>query len=216
MQWSDHLEKFGYVQINNFLPKEQATQLRRNIINVGTYKTWTLLTTPYGPCENIRDKIHTRVIDKIRHAQARQAYKRRQFAFSFYRSANKFKEKEFNQLRQRFTDHVLTKIAPSLAVDGKLNDVFVASFRKGQFLNYHSDGSAGKYAFVYQLSCGWKELYGGHLELYPKQIKFYKKNFLPKFNAIILLKLSHPMFHSVRLLNNPKEKHRITISGWLE
>jgi len=216
MLWFEHLDKFGYVQINDFLPQKQATTLRHKIINVGTYKTWTLLTTPYGPCENIKDKIHTRVIDKKRHHQAKRAYKRRQFSFSFYRSANKFKENGFNRLRQQFTDDILTKIAPSLTVNGKLNDVFVASFKKGQFLNYHSDGSAGKYAFVYQLSCGWKEKYGGHLELYPKQLKFYKKQFLPKFNSLILLKLSHPMYHSVRLLNNPADKHRITLSGWLE
>jgi hypothetical protein len=24
------------------------------------------------------------------------------------------------------------------------------------------------------------------------------------------------MYHSVRLLNNPADKHRITLSGWLE
>jgi hypothetical protein len=43
MLWFEHLEKFGYVQINDFLPQKQATRLRRKIINVGAYKTWTLL-----------------------------------------------------------------------------------------------------------------------------------------------------------------------------
>ena len=78
------------------------------------------------------------------------------------------------------------------------------------------DGDAGKYAFIYQLSTGWQAKFGGQLELYPKKIKFYKCVIIPTFNSLTILKLSHPMPHSVRLLNNPAYKHRITISGWVE
>jgi len=101
-------------------------------------------------------------------------------------------------------------------IKGELQDTFFASFKKGQFISYHTDGGAGKYAFIYQLSTGWQKRFGGQLELYPKKIKFYKRVISPKFNTLTILKLSHPMPHSVRVLNNPVYKHRITISGWVE
>lgn len=217
MLWYEALEDKGYVQLDNFLAQKTANELRHNIIKASHFKTWDLLTTPYRPLARIKDEICSNAIDKGRHKQAHRAFKRRQFSFSFYRSNNKHAAQHRSEnIHQQLTQAVIAKVAKPLSLEGTIRDTFFASFIKGQFINYHSDGPAGKYAFVYQLSKGWQAKYGGQLELYPKKIKFYKKILEPEFNSLTLLKLSHPMYHSVRMLNNPKHKHRITISGWLE
>jgi Rps23 Pro-64 3,4-dihydroxylase Tpa1-like proline 4-hydroxylase len=217
MQWIEKLEKNGFVQLFNFLPEKQATGYRKKILSASHHKTWRLLTTPYRPCANIKDYINSSVIDNTRHKQAMAAKLRKQYSFSFYRSNNTHaKLHGASKIHQSFSRQVISKVCRPLELSGDLFDTFFASFIKGQFIEYHSDGKAGKYAFIYQLSSGWQQKYGGQLELYPRQSKFYKKILEPKFNSLALLKLDHPMYHSVRLLNNPKHKHRITISGWLE
>ena len=217
MQWIEKLEKNGFVQLYNFLPEHQAKNYRREVLSATHHKTWRLLTTPYRPCTRVKDNINKKIIDKTRHGQATAAKQRRKFAFSFYRSNNAHaKFHGAGDIHQSFSRYVIDKVSKPLTLSGELRDTFFASFVKGQFIEYHSDGKAGKYAFIYQLSSGWQQKYGGQLELYPQRIKFYKKVLEPKFNSLVLLKLDHPMYHSVRLLNNPKHKHRITISGWLE
>lgn len=217
MPWYEQLAENGYVQLDNFLSLSTANQLRQKILKASHFKAWDLLTTPYRPLTRIKDDICASVIDQARHKQAQNAKKRGQFSFSFYRSNNKHaKQHGSANIHQQLTDSVIDKVSEPLGLNGTVRDAFFAAFIKGQFINYHSDGPAGKYAFVYQLSQGWQPKFGGQLELYPKQIKFYKKIIEPKFNSLTLLKLSHPMYHSVRMLNNPKHKHRITISGWLE
>ena len=217
MQWIEVLEKKGYTQIDNFLPQQQAEQLRKKIITVNHFKKWNLLTTPYRPLMHVKDKISTSIIDKQRHRQATKAFKRRKFSFSFYRSSNKHaKQHGQASLHQYVGQKVLTLLKHHSLIKGELQDSFFAAYKKGQFISYHTDGSAGKYAFIYQLSTGWQHKYGGQLELYPQRIKFFKRTIAPKFNSLTLLKLSHPMPHSVKLLNNPAHKHRITISGWVE
>jgi Rps23 Pro-64 3,4-dihydroxylase Tpa1-like proline 4-hydroxylase len=217
MQWIKRLEKQGFVQIDNFLPSHEARQLSQKIISNNHFKKWNLLTTPYRPLMAIKDNISTKVIDKYRHAQADKAFKRRQFSFSFYRSSNKHaKQHQQAQLHQGVGEKVSNLLSENSLAKGELQDSFFAAYKKGQFISYHTDGSAGKYAFIYQLSTGGQQKFGGQLELYPKRIKFFKRVLMPKFNRLTILKLSHPMPHSVRLLNNPTYKHRITISGWVE
>ncbi|SEK36409.1 2OG-Fe(II) oxygenase superfamily protein [Colwellia chukchiensis] len=217
MQWFEKLENNGFVQIAAFLPYQQARQLRTKIAQRGHFKQWNLLTTPYQPLSRIKDRISTKVIDNRRHVQAAQALQRQQFSFSFYRSSNKH-AKQHGQaaLHQDLGSKVVALLKAQGLVTGQLQDSFFASFKKGQFISYHSDGNAGKYAFIYQLSSGWQYQFGGQLELYPKKLKFFKHVLAPTFNTLTLLKLSHPMPHSVRVLNNPAHKHRITISGWVE
>jgi Rps23 Pro-64 3,4-dihydroxylase Tpa1-like proline 4-hydroxylase len=217
MQCIETLDDNGYVQLDHFLPLQQAQQLRKKIIKTNHIKKWNLLTTPYRPLMNIKDNISTNIIDKQRHIQAFQAFKRGKFSFSFYRSSNKH-AKQHGQagLHQGVGQKVLTLFKQHSLIEGELQDSFFAAYKKGQFISYHTDGSAGKYAFIYQLTTGWQQKFGGQLELYPKKIKFYKKVLPPTFNTLTILKLSHPMPHSVRLLNNPAHKHRITISGWVE
>ena len=215
--WLEYLNKNGYVQFNDFLPETHANQLRNDILKVSHYKAWKLLTTPYHPLSRIKDSISSTVLDKNRHIQATNAFHRKQFSFSFYRSSNRFSKRHNNSsIHESLGKLVIKMISKPLKLDGSLRDTFFASFVKGQFIDSHTDGSAGKYAFIYQLSKGWQPKFGGQLELYPKKIKFYKKVLQPTFNSLAILKLDHPMPHSVRMLNNPKHKHRITISGWLE
>ena len=217
MQWIELLEKNGFCQIENFLPRKQAEQLRSKIITANHIKKWNLLTTPYQPLMKVKDRISTTVIDKQRHIQATKAFKRGKFSFSFYRSSNKHaKQHGQAELHQTLGQKVLHLLKDKALIEGELQDSFFADYRKGQFISYHCDGGAGKYAFIYQLSTGWQQKYGGQLELYPKKIKFYKRVLTPRFNSLTILKLAHPMPHSVRLLNNPAHKHRITISGWVE
>jgi Rps23 Pro-64 3,4-dihydroxylase Tpa1-like proline 4-hydroxylase len=217
MQWVEALKEKGFSQIENFLPRQQAEQLRKQIIKANHIKKWNLLTTPYRPLMNVKDRISTIVIDKQRHIQATKAFKRGKFSFSFYRSSNKHaKQHGQAELHKAVGQKVLHLLQDKALIKGELQDSFFADYRKGQFISYHSDGGAGKYAFIYQLSTGWQQKYGGQLELYPKKIKFYKRVLTPRFNCLTILKLAHPMPHSVRLLNNPAHKHRITISGWVE
>ena len=217
MDWVESLEKKGFSQIENFLPRQQAGQLRRKIITANHIKKWNLLATPYRPLMKVKDRISTPVIDKQRHIQAIKAFKRGKFSFSFYRSSNKHaKQHGQAELHKTVGQKVLYLLKSKGLIKGELQDSFFADYRKGQFISYHTDGKAGKYAFIYQLSTGWQQKYGGQLELYPKKVKFYKHVLSPKFNSLTILKLAHPMPHSVRLLNNPAHKHRITISGWVE
>ncbi len=217
MQWFEKLDKNGFVQINDFLSHNDALQLKNKIIKNSHFKKWNLLTTPYRPLTNIKDRISSNVIDEQRHTQAIRAVKRRQFSFSFYRSSNKHARQHAQALlHQNIGNKVQALLKEHSLVEGQLRDTFFALFKKEQFISYHTDGSAGKYAFIYQLSQGWQKKYGGQLELYPRKIKFFKKQIEPKFNSLVLLKLSHPMPHSVKTLHNPAHKHRITISGWVE
>jgi len=217
IMWKQQLLKKGYVQINNFLPEQEANQLRNSILTASHSKAWSLLTTPYHPLAGIKDTISSSIIDKARHKQALNAFKRRQFSFSFYRSSNQHaKQHGYAEIHKTLANKVNEVVSKPLGLSGELRDTFFASFVKGQFIDYHTDGSAGKYAFIYQLTKGWQAKFGGQLELYPKQIRFYKRVLQPKFNSLAILKLDHPMPHSVRMLNNPAHKHRITISGWLE
>lgn len=217
MYWKEQLDKQGFVQFKKFLPNELANQLRKQIITNSHFKAWGLLTTPYQPLTRIKDKITSGQLDKCRHKQATLAFKRGEFSFSFYRSNNTHnKQHQSDNIHKFFANKVVEHVCEPLGLSGELRDTFLASYIKNQFLTYHTDGSAGQYAFIYQLSKGWQNKYGGQLEIYPRKIKFYKKCFEPTFNCLTLLKLAHPMPHSVRLLNNPPHKHRITISGWLE
>jgi Rps23 Pro-64 3,4-dihydroxylase Tpa1-like proline 4-hydroxylase len=217
MSWYEHLESNGFVQIDNFLPLDEANNLRKQIVVGSHFKTWNILTTPYRPLANIKDQISTDVIDRCRHQQALKARKRKQFSFSFYRSSNKHQQQHKQaDIHQRFGQKVAKLLAKSTQAKGQLVDTFFAAFRRDQFIAYHTDGSAGKYAFIYQLSKGWQPKFGGQLVLYPNQIKFFKKTIEPKFNSLMILKLAYPMPHSVNQLTNPEHKHRITISGWVE
>ncbi|MFT5760464.1 MAG: SM-20-related protein [Alteromonadaceae bacterium] len=217
MQWIEKLEKNGFVQFLDFLSEQQARSYRKKLLSANHHKTWCLLTTPYRPCTRIKDNINKNSIDKYRYKQAVAARKRHQFSFSFYRSNNAHDNCHgAADIHQSFSREVVDRVSLPLGLSGDLRDTFFASFVKGQFIEYHSDGKAGKYAFVYQLSSGWQKKYGGQLTLYPRKIKFYRKIIEPRFNSLTLLKLDHPMYHSVQLLNNPKHKHRITLSGWLE
>ena len=152
------LNKQGYTVINDFLPFEQALRLRRKILNQNHHRAWCLLTTPYRPMQSIRDNIDKPVIDKLRHKIALKADRRKKFAFSFYRSVNKHESSHQNKsITQAFTSQLLRETEGKLDISGEITDAFFASFVKQQFIGYHSDGSAGKYAFIYQLSKGWKK-----------------------------------------------------------
>ena len=217
MTWTDTLEKNGFVIFEQFLPANEARQLRSEIIQRQHIKKWGLLSAPSQPFSRIKNNISTQVIDNTKHAQAIKALKRNRFSSSFYRSSNKHQQQHRQSaLHQNLGNKVVELFKGEGLIKGELQDTFFASFKKGQFISYHTDGGAGKYAFIYQLSTGWQKRFGGQLELYPKKIKFYKRVISPKFNTLTILKLSHPMPHSVRVLNNPVYKHRITISGWVE
>ncbi len=215
--WLELLDKQGYVQVKDFLPKQQANVLRQSILKANHFKMWRLLTTPYYPLTRVKDRLSSPRTIKARLQQADKAARAGQFAFSFYRSSNKHaKRHNVAHIHQSFVKFLNDALISDSDIHGKVNDSFVAKFQHNQFISYHTDGSAGKYAFIYQLSKGWQKKYGGQLVLYPPKGRFYKTVLEPEFNCLTLLKLSHPMPHSVTRLKNPPHKHRLTISGWLE
>ena len=130
---------------------------------------------------------------RLRQLQAEKAFKQRQFSFSFYRSSNKH-AKQHGQatLHKIVGQRVVELLSEASLIDGELQDSFFAEYKKGQFISYHTDGSAGKYAFIYQLSTGWQHKFGGQLELYPKRIKFFKKSLPPSFNTHDAVKVITP------------------------
>ena len=217
MAWVEQLDEQGFVQLRQYLPVNKANFLRRKIIKASHFKTWRLLTTPYRPLTHIKDRISSPTTIKQRQRQAIRAAKNRQFAFSFYRTSNKHAKRHgAGNIHLELAKTLKEQVALPLGLSGKLRDSFVAKFEQDQFITYHTDGKAGQYAFIYQLTKGWKPTYGGQLVLYPSNSRFYRKILQPEFNCLTILKLNHPMPHSVRKLNNPKHKHRLTISGWLE
>ncbi|QOL24507.1 2OG-Fe(II) oxygenase [Thalassotalea sp. LPB0316] len=218
IKWHEQLSDKGFAVIDNFLPEVSANALRNNILKQRHHRAWCLLTTPYRPLASIKDDINKPYIDKLRHKQAAVAYRRKQFSFSFYRSANKHQKSHDNQkIMAPFLTQLKQRARAELGVSGELTDAFFASFVKGQFISYHTDGKAGQFAFIYQLSKGWQRKNGGQLVLYPKQgSRFYQKIIEPRFNTLVLLKLDHPMPHKVIPLNTKSYQHRITISGWLK
>jgi len=216
-QWQAQLQKHGFVQFKAYLPYQQASQFRAQILKSHHMKAWKLLTTPYRPLMAMKDRISTGVNNKTRCLQAERARKRGQFSFSFYRSTNKHASQHGRQfIHQEVAAQLAKDICPQLGLSGEIRDSFFARFERGQFISYHKDAGAGQYAFIYQLSKGWQYQYGGQLVLYSTRSRFYRKKLAPEFNTLTLLKLDHPMPHSVQMLNNPKHKHRLTISGWLE
>ena len=217
MCWKEQLDKKGYVQLRHFLSREEANKLKKQILSAKRLKTWRLLTTPSQPLTNIKDNINSSIVDQIKHKQAVKAARNKQFAFSFFRTSNKHaKRHKIAVIHQSFANYLKETLTSDLDINGQVNDSFIAKFKPNQFIGYHTDGSAGKYAFIYQLSKGWQKKYGGQLILYPPNGRFYRKVLEPEFNCLTLLKLSHPMPHSVARLQNPPHKHRLTISGWLE
>ncbi|WP_286265792.1 2OG-Fe(II) oxygenase family protein [Thalassotalea atypica] len=217
MNWVEQLQEQGFAQFRQYLPSDTANHLRKQILTAAHFKTWRLLTTPYRPLTHIKDRISSSNVEKCRQQQAIKAERNKQFAFSFYRTSNKHAKRHgAGDIHLNLAKTLKEQVAMPLGLSGEIRDSFVAKFEREQFISYHTDGSAGQYAFIYQLSKGWQPKYGGQLVLYPTKSRFYRKVIQPEFNCLTLLKLNHPMPHSVRMLNNPKHKHRLTISGWLE
>lgn len=215
--WVTQLAEKGYVKLKFFLSHERANEYRQQILHSSHFKAWKLLTTPHRSSTAIQNKFSFNRNERQKHKLAINGLKRRQFSFSFYRSTNKHAYQHSRQfIHQEVAKQLVNDICPVLGLSGEIRDSFFARFEKGQFISYHTDGKAGQYAFIYQLSKGWQRKYGGQLVLYPNRSRFYRKLLEPEFNTLTLLKLNHPMPHSVKMLNNPKHKHRLTISGWLE
>lgn len=214
--WLEKLEKFGYVRMNSFLLYEQACAIRKQILQANHYKMWDLLTTPKRPLAGVKDRFSF-AGNRQNQKQATLALLRHQFSFSFFRTNNKHAHQHGAKEVEHFLlNQLKAQIIPELGLSGEIRDSFSAKFIKDQFISYHTDRNAGQYGFIYQLTKGWQPKYGGQLELYPRKNRFYKTILQPTFNSLTLLKLDHPMPHSVRMLNNPAHKHRLTISGWLE
>lgn len=212
MDWWQTLESKGYLQVNNFLDIQQANRLQRKLMKANHFRTWKLMTAPKPSL----GQFYNRKQVKKSHQLARLWAKRNQFAYSFYRTSNKHADKhQKTALYQNFCQQLQDTVNQPLGLVGNVTDCFAAKFEREQFIGYHADKGMGKYAFIYQLSKGWQPKDGGQLVLYPKQGRFYQKVLLPKFNTLTLLKLDHPMYHSVSYVTAPKQKTRLTISGWL-
>ncbi len=214
MDYFEHLEKHGYLQIPQFLPQHQASAFRKSIIRTRNPQEWRQRIKPYSPLTGSNTFGNKRI--KSRYSKALHAKRDNRFSFSFKRSRYiEAPHSVLSGIALEFRKTLIDKLSSSLPINGLTKGGFIASFNKGDFLTYHNDNVKGKYAFVYNLSQGWQPKFGGQLELFPKKYRFYKKVLTPEFNSLLLLKLDYPMYHQVAMVASPTHQQRITITGWL-
>mgnify|MGYP001111184647 CR=1 FL=1 len=217
LNWQDKLNKQGYVQLDNFLTDKVANRLLKSLKNNSHSNAWRLLSRPNQSLPMINASFKNSGLFRQAQKLAISGHKRRQFAFSFWRSSNRYIEtNKMKPVIEIFKSEILRNVAAVIKDKPSLTDCFAAKLECNQFIDYHTDGPAGEYAFIYQLSKSWQPRYGGQLILYPSKSRFYRKLLVPKFNTLSILKLDHPMPHSVKMLKTPQHKQRYTISGWIK
>ena len=87
----------------------------------------------------------------------------------------------------------ITSIKENLVADKELNGGGLHEIKKGGVLKIHTDFNRHptldldrRVNVLIYLNKNWKEEYGGHLELWDKNMKECKKKILPNFNKIVI------------------------------
>lgn len=199
------------LQVHQFLPKEQAVKLHRQLSLLPVWRHWCLLSTPDRPYTRLKFERNRVFSEKQRLKVAKKAYHRKQFSFNFYRTVD-----QNLHIIKSFLQELSKFLVEHLNIDAIFVDCFAAKFANEQFIARHTDNVRGRYAFIFQLSKAWQVKNGGELMLYPKSHRFYAKRLIPQFNCLTLLKLSKNSWHEVKKVTTTGNKDRITITGWIK
>lgn len=95
-----------------------------------------------------------------------------------------------------------------------MNEIFAAKYDGGDFLTVHHDVGNGDYAFILELTPEWSPTYGGITHFYDTESKEIYRSIHPKFNQLLIVKLSpeRPMDRFMSNVVAPKSRYVFT--GW--
>ncbi len=224
--WTDaaklkaQFEQTGRMQIRNFLKKEIAEGLRRDLQGL----EWRLVLNENGKHLDIHpvqlEQMGLENLKLIKKAAQARAATQFQYLYENYpifdlieaekdvplSIANIFAELNSESFRKRLSD--LT----GLPID--FCDLQATRFRAGHFLTTHDDGVPGKnrqMAFVVNLSQRWRAGWGGCLEFTNTHGDIID-SFLPLFNSLSIFKVPQP--HEVTRVRPAAKSSRISLTGW--
>lgn len=199
----------------NFLPQDVAEEYFKTLELLWKNSSW-LFTTNLAGTKLQNTKIRSNHNKKERLASALSAFERGMFAYAKY-------ELEPNapanfEMHRIFSDpHVLKSISRRLNEDivGLTEGMFVASYIKDNFLNLHSDGSQGNFAFVLSMTKGWNQEDGGILRLFCHGTnRLPCEQLVPSFNTLIIFRVRpEELLHDVTFVTAPT-KIRYSLTGW--
>ena len=153
---------------------------------------------------------------------ARDAHSNGRFAYHFSRTTDEhvancdckecnFREfvltDSFMDVVEKVTDHRCTEV----------DEMFASMYRKGDFLNNHTDGKKGKVGFVLNLTKqDWRPHYGGNLVLLDQEENI-EQVIVPSFNTLVLFDVEGGQGkpHYVSEVTRSYPGKRLAISGWI-
>ena len=114
----------------------------------------------------------------------------------------------------------ITSIKENLVADKELNGGGLHEIKKGGVLKIHTDFNRHptldldrRVNVLIYLNKNWKEEYGGHLELWDKNMKECKKKILPNFNKIVIFSTNDFSNHGhPNPVTCPKDQSRKSIA----
>ena len=145
LNWQDKLNKQGYVQLDNFLTDKVANRLLKSLKNNSHSNAWRLLSRPNQSLPMINASFKNSGLFRQAQKLAISGHKRRQFAFSFWRSSNRYIEtNKMKPVIEIFKSEILRNVAAVIKDKPSLTDCFAAKLECNQFIDYHTDGPAGE------------------------------------------------------------------------
>lgn len=142
-----------------------------------------------------------------------------QFAYHFKRTLNDHYTTCYCfscRLRSTFDSYEMRSLLSKLTgrkVIG-IGETFASLYERDHFLTIHHDKNKGDYTFVLSLTKDWNPTHGGNLCFWDEAEKTIYKTITPKFNTLVVFKLSpeKQMDHFVsRVCGSGK---RISFTGW--
>lgn len=117
---------------------------------------------------------------------------------------------------------IITDIKEKLIADKKLNGGGLHEIKRGGLLKVHSDFNKHpvleldrRLNVLIYLNTNWKENYGGHLQLWDKEMRECKKKILPIYNRMVIFSTTDQSNHGhPDPLNCPEEASRKSIATY--
>lgn len=225
--WRARLQNEGRVQVDDYLQPAAADRLRECLMHE---VPWTLA---------LRDDDGSRTIDHARYAAmssqeaaqlsadvARSARSATDDGFRFvydsYMMVRAYQEQRdpgllLHRVLEFFNSPQYLGFIRQLVGDDRVRRINAQAtrYRPGHFLRVHSDqdSSEGRlYAYVLNLSQGWRGDWGGLLQFLDAQGRV-EDTFLPRWNTLSIFAV--PKEHAVSLVAPWAQDDRLAITGWL-